>query len=61
MRRLWITMSLARFALGFSLVTPVLAQQDLQIWRAFVLDLRSNQLTEDHLRPLYISKPVMQQ
>ena len=61
MRRLCITMLLAVIVVCFSLVAPVSAQQELQIWRAFVLDLRSNQLTEDHLHPLYISKPVMQQ
>ena len=45
----------------FSLNAVLSPQQDYQVWQAFVHDLRSDQLTEDHLRPLYMTKPVMQQ
>jgi len=48
-------------ALSFAVVLPLSAQQDDQVWRDFVRNLRSGQLTEDHLRPRYVTKPVMQQ
>jgi len=40
--------------------TQLTAQQNDQIWREFVRDLREDQVTEDHLRPLYTTKPLMQ-
>jgi len=54
---MWFTV----IALSFFLVIPVSAQQDYQVWQDFVHDLRSDQLTENHLRPVYMTKPVMQQ
>jgi len=61
MRPLSVPICLTYIALSFAVVLPLAAQQDYQVWRDFVRDLRSDQLTEDHLRPLYVTMPVMQQ
>jgi len=61
MRLLSVPIRLTYIALSFAVVLPLSAQQDYQVWRDFVRDLRSDQLTEDHLRPLYVTRPVMQQ
>jgi hypothetical protein len=54
-----IQICLRSIALVFAVVTPISAQQNYQVWREFVRDLRRDQVTEDRLRPLYVTKPVM--
>ena len=61
MRRLPVPIWLTVIALSFAVVLPLSAQQDEQVWRDFVRELRGNQLAGDHLRPAYMTKPVMQQ
>jgi hypothetical protein len=40
---------------------PAMAQEDNQVWREFVSELRHDQLKDDRLRPLYMAKPAMRQ
>ena len=61
MRPMSVPIWLTYIALSFAVVLPLSAQQDYQVWRDFVRDLHSDRLTEDHLRPLYVTKPIMQQ
>jgi hypothetical protein len=61
MQPLRVPICLAVIALSLAVVSPLSGQQDYGVWRDFVRDLRSNQLTEGHLRPKYMTKPLMQQ
>ena len=61
MRPMSVPIWLTYIALSFAVVLPLSAQQDYQVWRDFVRDLHGDRLTEDHLRPLYVTKPIMQQ